>query len=525
MIKRIASQPIYPFLFVLFVILALLVTNIDEIDPALAARPAAVSLLCAAGLLLLFRAVFKDRHYAGYLAFLILFMFFTYGHLYNGVAAKLPKENAEVYPYALLGVQGALLAGLGFRPVWRRLGGPRLAPILNLAAAFLVVVQSGIGLAALIERTPPLGWKSGVKPVVAVTGPVTELDCSRSPDIYWIILDGYGRADMLKEIYDVDTSGFLESLKEMGFYVAEASHANYIQTVYAVPSALNFQYLPPKPANVNGYAHFPELIAQNRLTELLRQCGYQTVSFETGFIFTNYPDADVYLQYGADHNEFEELLLSNTPLELVQESLPAEPRPRSYEAHRARVNFAFDQLAGLPAMDGPQFVYAHIVSPHPPFVFDSHGSPIRPRRGYSISDGSDYLGTWAEYKAGYAGQVQYVNRRVEEAVRAILARSAEPPVIIIQGDHGPGGHLEWDSPERTCLRERTSILLAYYLPEGGSRLLYPEISPVNSFRVVLDAYFGVDMALLPDETYFTSHKPGGAFINITEQRDSNENCD
>ena len=82
-------------------------------------------------------------------------------------------------------------------------------------------------------------------------------------------------------------------------------------------------------------------------------------------------------------------------------------------------------------------------------------------------DGSDYRGSWAEYQRGYAAQVQHVNRLVEETVSAILARSATPPVIIIQGDHGPGGHLEWGSPDRTCLWERTPILLAYYLPDGG----------------------------------------------------------
>jgi hypothetical protein len=113
---------------------------------------------------------------------------------------------------------------------------------------------------------------------------------------------------------------------------------------------------------------------------------------------------------------------------------------------------------------------------------------------------------------------------VEQAVSAILARSAAPPVIIIQGDHGPGGHLDWESPDRSCLLERTPILLAYYLPDGGDRLVYPGISPVNSFRVVLNAYFGLDMELLPDETYFTNSEAGGPFIDITERRESRENC-
>ena len=55
----------------------------------------------------------------------------------------------------------------------------------------------------------------------------------------------------------MDTGGFLASLEDMGFYVADQSHANYIQTVYSIPSALNFSYLEPKPAKMSGYSVLP----------------------------------------------------------------------------------------------------------------------------------------------------------------------------------------------------------------------------------------------------------------------------
>ncbi len=37
-------------------------------------------------------------------------------------------------------------------------------------------------------------------------------------DIYFIVLDGYGRSDVLKEFYEYDNSDFLRGLKEKGFY-------------------------------------------------------------------------------------------------------------------------------------------------------------------------------------------------------------------------------------------------------------------------------------------------------------------
>jgi hypothetical protein len=72
-----------------------------------------------------------------------------------------------------------------------------------------------------------------------------------------------------------------------------------------------------------------------------------------------------------------------------------------------------------------------------------------------------------------------------------------PPVIIVQGDHGPLPDLT-EEPS-----QRLPILNAYYLPgvEMDS-MLYPSISPVNSFRVVLNSYFGQNLPLLEDQSYF-----------------------
>jgi phosphoglycerol transferase MdoB-like AlkP superfamily enzyme len=93
-------------------------------------------------------------------------------------------------------------------------------------------------------------------------------------------------------------------------------------------------------------------------------------------------------------------------------------------------------------MDGPKYVFAHVVSPHPPFVFDQSGQPIDSQRSYNIGDGDDYQGDLDEYLVGYSGQVQFINHEMEQVIDAILANSSSPPIIIIQGDHGPGSRLD-----------------------------------------------------------------------------------
>jgi len=287
---------------------------------------------------------------------------------------------------------------------------------------------------------------------------------------------------------------------------------------------LSFTYLQPEPIGVSGAKYFMQLMVENRIMRLLKACGYKTVSIESGFYYTNHFDTDVRLSSGTILSEFERLLLADTPWDVLMDALDLTPAGDSHPGHRVRVLDSFKYLSNLPRMAGPKFVFAHIVTPHPPYVFGPQGEAMDPGWSYSMADGSNYSGDWAGYRQGYAAQVQFINQKVEQTVDAILAKSDQPPVIIIQGDHCPGGSLDWGSPGRTCLWERSGILNAYLMPGSGKDALYSDISPVNSFRVVLNTYFGADLPLLPDETYFTSHELPRQIIDITDERESKENC-
>ena len=104
----------------------------------------------------------------------------------------------------------------------------------------------------------------------------------------------------------------------------------------------------------------------------------------------------------------------------------------------------------------------------------------------------------------YTGQIAYTNKRILEAVDRILKDEEEPPVIILQGDHG-FRRLPPDHPAQQ--RVVSSILNAYYLPPTAGELPGPSISPVNSFRLVFNGYLGGRFGYLPDESYYSP--PGG----------------
>ncbi len=121
-----------------------------------------------------------------------------------------------------------------------------------------------------------------------------------------------------------------------------------------------------------------------------------------------------------------------------------------------------------------------------------------------------------EYQSGYIGQLQYVNKRVIQAVDAILQQSRRPPVIILQGDHGSRMNVDWDSLKNTDLREPFSIFNAYYVPDKTRAALYDTITPINSFRVLLNTLFGGKYAHLPDRSFYSTYDQPYDFTEVTK---------
>ena len=116
-----------------------------------------------------------------------------------------------------------------------------------------------------------------------------------------------------------------------------------------------------------------------------------------------------------------------------------------------------------------------------------------------------------------------MNKRVKLAVDEVLAKSDQPPIIIIQGDHGSASTFYtdekggWHQPTSIQLKERMRILNAYYLPKGRPDELGPDFTPVNTFRLILNEYLNADLKLLPNYSYFSNYVTPYQFKNVTKE--------
>lgn len=215
----------------------------------------------------------------------------------------------------------------------------------------------------------------------------------------------------------------------------------------------------------------------------LQERGYQVVAFDSGLASTSLRHADVFLAPSFGLSEYH--------LELVGSTIFAPLTKKAHGLHAARIRFILDRLAGLGAEPGPKFVFAHLLVPHPPYVFDREGRRVRETTRLSFREerlpDDVYVGRYTE-------QVRFINAEMQRVIDALVSASAMPPVIVLQADHGPG----FNSEGQAYIEERARILNAYHLPGTGAGEAYPTLSPVNTFRVIFRSYFGADFENLPD---------------------------
>jgi len=341
------------------------------------------------------------------------------------------------------------------------------------------------------------------------------------PDIYHIVLDAYARSDVMRELFDFDNSAFLDRLEQKGFYVARKSQSNYCQTTLSLASTLNCDYLDSLLVKeVHDKDPLGELIGDNLVVKTLRPLGYKFVAFATGYELTECTDADFFLAPHHPDDNFQMLFFRMTPLRY----LPFRTKYWDfYSSTRDRTRFVLDHLPDIASYREPTFTLAHIVSPHHPFVLGENGEDVAPsmqQTGFQRNLKPSYSNS-SNYRDGYRKQAIFLTKQIEKTIEAILARSPEPPIIILQSDHGSGLRHHLDDLEQTDLRERMSILNTYYFPNRNYEGLTQKITPVNTFRILFNNNFGAGMKLLANRSYFSTYAEAYKMTDVTERLESN----
>lgn len=507
-LRRIA--PLYPLLLAVAPILLLAAENIDQITPDVLWTPLIVAFSGAALLLAGLWLVRRDGSRAAAITALCIGLFFSYGHAFEYLfEGGIIRQERTLY--ALLSLASLIILGVAGTWLWRtRRGLDRLTQfaVVMSVVVFAIAVRETIHEYKHSDAIAVRNAKSP-KTTAAARGldeddyppriePLQQ-DRPDRPDIYYIILDGYARNDVLQDAYGFDNSDFTNYLQAKGFLVAKDSLANYPMTFLSLASSLNMRYVNDDAAKIGakGRARTPiyNLIKDNYVGRYLQSKGYRYIHIASNFGATEssrVADDTRYAAHPLLQREFMAVLLKTTMLR------PLVPNVATIHL------FALEQLQEIARVDGPTFTFCHMVLPHNPYVFDREGN-VRADVPLSLQfDTEGKTGGW-QNKQGYIDQMVYLNRRMKEVVDAIVSRSPYPPVIIIQADHGSATriiHGQTKYKQTAFVRERLPILNAYLVPESCRCLVTDDVSPVNSFRILFNGLFGEQFELLPNRHYF-----------------------
>ncbi len=501
----------------IYPILSFYASNMSELSFKFLEKPLAYSVILSIILTLTAYILTKNKQKSAIIASVAVFIFFSYGHLskYLNTRLFIPMPNGAVLGPDKIMIPMILVLFPLF--VYKTLKSTRnLKPYIKFLNITLILLITYLGIKIIVSEkyTPQYSTTTS-------KGALNTQTTHNTPDIYFIILDGYARSDVLESVYNYDNSKFIENLKEMGFFVAEEARGNYAHTNLSLPSTMNMTYLDELPKK---YGIKPEvktagltMVHNNLVAKKLKEEGYTTINFASGWEGTdkNY-QADINFNkkmtlkmtgFNIATNETNMVFLQTTLLSPLVEEVWGD-------LLRGKMLYIFEKLPDLPYLDNNKFVFAHVMAPHPPYVFEADGSEVKNPKLEMVDE-------VYQDRLGYINQLNYINLQIIPVLEKVIENSKKPPIIILQSDHGPASILKhpstWSEPyDPEGVNERMSILYAVYLPDKDYDDFNQTMTPVNTFRIIFNKYFNENLEPLPDRSYISNYESMYKFVDVTK---------
>jgi hypothetical protein len=353
-----------------------------------------------------------------------------------------------------------------------------------------------------------------------------------NPDIYYLLFDRYTNADVLKNNFNYDNSDFVNFLASNGFVTRSGAYSNYPFTTPSVSSTMAMKYhdqfaqMFENDSNWRTLFPYRTILNDPPIAQILKQNCYTYNQVSSWWDFTR-------LRVKADNSYAKSFrlnifgahfYLSDLQRDILHKSILSPWLKKGISSGKTpivkydldrnpRENFDA-QLSSLKAISSrtsksqPNFTFAHILAPHPPYVFDQNGS--WPTYDNEANDNG------VPEKTKYKNELTYINTRIKDLVSNIRATSPNA-IIFIQADEGPypaafrgemtAGH--YYNPADLSLSEmkqKFGIMASYYMPGISQGEVGKINASVNVFPFILNHYLGYDLPMLPDCQFAMGNK-------------------
>ena len=285
-------------------------------------------------------------------------------------------------------------------------------------------------------------------------------------DVVVVVFDAYAGSSTLSSEFGFDNSSISDTLRELGFTVFDDIPVNYSHTTISVPSFLQLEYVAEEgrltDADIDALQEM--MGGSNVVARSLRDSGYQAIYVESGWLGTKCTaDVDVCVEGPWPGETFFDIIHRT----IFRDAPGVETGVLFSRGAANAVSWSRDELPGILANEDLEYVYIHLLLPHPPFFFDTEcdRDPDPSLSGFTLSwpgMGPQHL---KARKQAYVAQVQCANRVMSDL--AALAVETGSTLVMI-GDHGPDSQNQlfldaagWTQP---LISERMRTFAAVYSP-------------------------------------------------------------
>ncbi len=396
----------------------------------------------------------------------------------------------------------------------------QLYKVMLFAVVFIFSIQLVRTGARLVEIRHQLGYKYPVP----VLSPSVSQTPSNKPDIYYLVFDRYTSPEVLKENFNFDNSAMVNFLQSQGFVTRQNAYSNYAFTMSSIASTMAMDYFPQleksfgRDGRWQSAAPYRSILRDPPIAQVLSGHGYDFNQVSSWWDFTR-------IGIKADNNPTrsyrlrvldKSFYLSDLQRDIFFKSVLSPWLKKGatvgdfgllkYDIDRNPAENFDAQMASLKAIaarsdkNTPQFTFAHLLAPHPPYIFDKNGNSP----GYDVESNDNGV----DESVKYINELTYINKRLKELVAGIRQGSPNA-VIILQPDEGPypkqfrgalSAERYYDPLElpQKQMKQKFGILASYFMPGAEPSEVAKIDSSVNVFRFVLNKYLGYDLPMLPD---------------------------
>ena len=519
--RRVWEFPAYPLIVACLPLLNIFANNRSLFpDAAVLVRPFVVSVLAAALLTIVANRLSRNRH-RGSLLIAILLALLANGESVAEPIARVMGQTVGMdmgpeYPLLGIFVTLALIVTLS-----------RIPPVVTVAAnvwavvmlCFYLMIWGFMPLLQALDGTE----QENLTPRDVFAGARATGD---KPDIYHITLDGYARADVLRELYEFDNTDFLDRIRGLGFAVAERATTPYNQTQLVMSSIFEGAYLHRSEEGRNRSPGDYRDRIRERFLENSTVMALTRMEYQIAATYTEYSPVDIGRhdmiapRPWLELTFFERVAFERNALSLLALKFDSLNQGENHTISMMRDAYSapFARTLGRPA-----FLFTHQLAPHPPFDVSRDGERRktirRPHRLVDATvfhDGEESLRL--EYKNGYVEKLLLINAETIRYLERLIRDLPDPKIVILHGDHGGGLYVDQENLDATCVKERFSPLLALYSSDGQLQdRLGDDFNLVNLYRLIFNTYFETDLPMLESENYFAPYLAPSNHLRINAE--------